>query len=251
MKKNIAKEHSSATTEEVSLKERLKSIQIKILNESGPNWDTHQLATLTRQSLSRILYLDNLYSKIINVPGIIVECGVHYGASLSVLSNLRGIYEPYNFSRQIIGFDTFEGFIGVDQLHDGEHAEDGDYSTADGYEKTLFEILDIHRLNSPLSHVQKFDLIKGDASVTVREFFSKNRHKIVSMAIFDMDIYRPTKDALLAVLPQLVKGSLLVFDEFNCDAFPGETEAVLEVLDLHKYRLERHPHAPYCAFVQI
>jgi hypothetical protein len=51
------------------------------------------------------------------------------------------------------------------------------------------------------------------------------------MAIFDMDIYKPTKDVLEKIIPRLVKGSLLVFDELNFKAFPGETIAVNEVLD--------------------
>ncbi len=41
---------------------------------------------------------------------------MRYRASLAILSNFRGIYEPYNFSRKIIGFDTFEGFKGGEEL---------------------------------------------------------------------------------------------------------------------------------------
>ncbi|MBU2427858.1 MAG: hypothetical protein KKA56_13350 [Gammaproteobacteria bacterium] len=112
MKKNAAMEHSSATEKEIVGKEKLLKLHELVVHNSGPNWDTHVLSTLTRQGISRVLYWDHLYQKIIDKAGIIVECGVHYGASLSILSNLRGIYEPYNFSRKIIGFDTFEGFVG-------------------------------------------------------------------------------------------------------------------------------------------
>ena len=37
-----------------------------------------------------------------------MEFGVQYGLSLSYFK-LRAIYEPYNYSREIIGFDTFKG----------------------------------------------------------------------------------------------------------------------------------------------
>jgi len=251
MKKNMAGEHSSAPASEVERKMTLKTIHHQIVESAGPNWDIHQLATMSRQALSRILYWNTLYQRILDVPGIIVECGVHYGASLAVLGNLRGIYEPYNFSRQIIGFDTFAGFVGVDSARDGTQSANGDYATSQNYEQVLHQVLEFHRLNSPLAHVQKFALIKGDASQTVPAYFAENPHKIVAMAIFDMDIYKPTKDALQAIWPQLVKGSLLVFDEFNCDTFPGETQAVMEVLDLHGYRMERLPDMPFCAFVQL
>ena len=39
-----------------------------------------------------------------------MEFGVRWGQNLITLNNLRGIYEPFNHSRKIIGFDTFEGF---------------------------------------------------------------------------------------------------------------------------------------------
>lgn len=251
MKKNSALEHSSATSGEVDRKEVLHNLHQKVVRDSGPNWDTHVLSTLTRQGLSRILYWDYLYQKIIDKAGIIIECGVQYGASLSILSNLRGIYEPYNFPRKIVGFDTFEGFVGSNSFKDGSLAADGDYSVVEGWHDDLTRILDFHVSNSPLSHVQKTILIKGDASVEVPKFLSDNPHQVLSMVIFDMDIYKPTKDVLKAVIPRLMKGSILVFDEFNCDAFPDETEAVMEVLELNKLTFRRHPHQPHCSFAEF
>ena len=49
-----------------------------------------------------------------------MEFGVRWGQNLVTLSNLRGIYEPFNYSRKIIGFDTFEGFPSVHEK-DGTH----------------------------------------------------------------------------------------------------------------------------------
>ena len=36
-----------------------------------------------------------------------MEFGVEWGSTLSLLIKLRSIHEPYNYSRKIIGFDTF------------------------------------------------------------------------------------------------------------------------------------------------
>ena len=69
------------------------------------------------------------------------------------------------------------------------------------------------------------------------------------MAIFDMDVYKPTKDVLEAILPRLIKGSVLVFDELNCPHFPGETIALIEVLGLKNLKLHRNPHQPYCSWL--
>jgi hypothetical protein len=53
---------------------------------------------------------------------------------------------------------------------------------------------------------------------------------------------------LQLILPRLTRGSLLVFDELNCEHFPGETQAVHEVLGLSKLALHCFPHQPYCTW---
>lgn len=65
---------------------------------------------LSRSSLGHILFIDSVYRQILNIPGCIMEFGVRWGRNLSLFTSLRNLYEPYNVSRKIIGFDTFEGF---------------------------------------------------------------------------------------------------------------------------------------------
>ena len=66
----------------------------------------------TSKNLSRILFFYEIYKKIVYSHGIIVEFGVRWGQTLSLMSALRGIFEPFNRHRKIVGFDTFEGFKG-------------------------------------------------------------------------------------------------------------------------------------------
>jgi len=216
----------------------------------GAQWNYHFSVFTKRQVISRLLYQDFLYKKILEVPGVILEFGVHWGATIATLVNLRGIYEPYNHSRFIYGFDTFSGFPDVDDK-DGGFSKRGDYSTSTNYEDELTEILTIHESFAPIAQIKKFDLIKGDVTETLPAFLEANPHLIVAMAVFDMDIYEPTKSALALVLPRLTKGSLLVFDELNCRHFPGETQAVSEVLGLNELRLQRVPNQPFCAFAEF
>jgi hypothetical protein len=215
----------------------------------GSQWNYHSTVFLKRQVLSRLLYQDQLYRRILDVPGVICEFGVHWGATIATLTNLRGIYEPFNYARRIFGFDTFGGFVGVDEK-DGGFSSDGDYSTSTGYEAELGELLHLHESFSPIPQIEKHALIKGDVMKTLPVWLEENPHAIISMAIFDMDIYKPTRVALELILPRLVKGSMLVFDELNCPHFPGETQAVQEVLGLNNLRLQRSPLQPYCAFAE-
>lgn len=233
---------------EVDRAARLLELQTQLCPQMGSHWSLHSNIFRDRIALSRILYLDHLYQQIIHVPGIICEFGVQWGGSLTTLMNLRGMYEPYNYSRTIVGFDTFQGFAGTGDK-DGQTFEDGDYTTIKDYEAILAELLALHEENSPLSHIKKHELVKGDVSKTIAPWLASNEHAVIAMAIFDMDIYQPTKDALNAIKHRLVKGSLLVFDELNCAAFPGETAAVAEVFGLENLKLRRHPHQPFCSWV--
>ena len=75
---------------------------------------------MNRQSLARILFLHELYRKILTVEGIIIEFGVRWGQSLALFESFRGMYEPYNHTRRIVGFDTFDGLRSVSAV-DGDH----------------------------------------------------------------------------------------------------------------------------------
>src|SRR3954467_8781405 len=67
----------------------------------------------SKRSLARFLCRHELYKRIVDVNGVIVECGVFNGAGLFTWAQLANIYEPTNYNRKVIGFDTFEGFPGV------------------------------------------------------------------------------------------------------------------------------------------
>ena len=246
--KNDNKELTSRTKTERRDISTLKAFHLSHINKWGLSWNRHSLLTLQRQSISRILYYDNLYKRIVGVPGCILEFGVQWGATMAQLISLRGIYEPYNHTRHIYGFCTFEGLVAPNKEKDGAYLHCGDYCVYDGYERQLEEILGLHEANNPLSHIKKFSLVKGDASFTSKKWVDDNPHAIVAMVIFDMDIYQPTKDALEAVKPRLTKGSILVFDELNCPQFPGETVALKEVLGINNLRLQHDAHQPNCAW---
>ena len=142
MKEQDIKTKGSASTNEKFLREKFFK-----LFRNCPIPNNELLLNLglfiKRQDLTRILFMNELYNKIINVNGIVVEFGVKWGVNLALFESFRGIYEPFNHSRKLVGFDTFEGFPSV-------HEKDGKseivtvnaYSTTKGYEEYLKQILD-------------------------------------------------------------------------------------------------------------
>ena len=137
---------------------------------------------LTPQTLSRILFMDYLYRQTLSVQGVVVEFGCRWGQNLSLFTALRGIYEPFNRLRKVIGFDTFEGLSGVSK-EDGQTLKQGMYSVTPGYEQYLKKVLDFQEQECPLAHLKKYDVIRGDASVCVREYLCETRRPLLPSLI--------------------------------------------------------------------
>jgi hypothetical protein len=207
---------------------------------------------LKRQELTKFLFFNDIYSQITNVHGVLMEFGVRWGQNLVTLNNLRGIYEPYNHSRKLIGFDTFSGFPNVDKL-DGEHPiiKEGSFSVTSDYEVYLEQVLRAHELECPLSHIKKNFLVKGDATKTLKTYLDEHPETIIAFAYFDFDIYKPTKDCLELIRPYLTKGSIIGFDELGDGQFPGETIALKETLGLNNVKIERSKFSGIQSYIKI
>lgn len=197
-----------------------------------------------RQDLTKQLFFNDLYKEILKVHGVIIEFGVRWGQNLVTLNNLRGIHEPFNHSRKIIGFDTFSGFANVDEK-DGKDKiiKKGAFSVTENYELYLEEILKYHESECPLAHIQKNTIIKGDATIMLQKYLQSHPETIIAFAYFDFDVYEPTKKCLEIIKPYLTKGSIVGFDELNDPQFPGETVAVKEAFGLNNIAIQRSKYS--------
>lgn len=200
-----------------------------------------------RQMWCRYLFMHHIYQLALPVHGSIMEFGCRWGQNLALFSAFRGIHEPFNHNRKIIGFDTFTGFPSVGELDGG--ARRGDYGTSENYLSALQEILAWHELQSPVSHIDKIELVPGDVIETLPRYLERHPETVIALAYFDLDLYAPTSDALGRILPYLVKGSVIGFDELNHAPFPGETVAVKNVFGLRNIRLQRLPFSPTTSFM--
>lgn len=207
---------------------------------------------LNRQALSRLMFMQDLYRLALPVHGVVMEFGTRWGQNIVTFTNLRGIYEPYNYTRKIIAFDTFEGFPTVDAKDGADPIiQTGAYAVTSGYENYLEALLQRHEAESPLAHLTKHELVKGDVCLTLEKYLEQHPETIVSLAYFDLDLYEPTRKCLELLKPFLTKGTVLGFDELNFPAFPGETVAVREVLGLGRHAIKRSPLSPTASYLVI
>ena len=76
--------------------------------------------------------------------------------------------------------------------------------------------------------IHNFELIQGDVIKTIPTFIQKNERIKISLLHLDMDIYKPTKFILEKLVNKIVKGGIILIDDYN--SVYGATKAVDEFL---------------------
>lgn len=206
---------------------------------------------LRRQDITKFLARYEIFKKIINIKGSVVECGVFKGAGLMSWALFSDMLEPVNLTRRIYGFDTFEGFPSTSEKDNNKlrNPNIGDLK-ANVYDE-LQEIVKVYDKNRFLGHINKIQLIKGDSSITIPKFIEENMHLVISLLFLDFDLYEPTKTALEYFVPRMPKGSIIAFDELDNPIWPGETLALLDTLGIGRLKIERIDFDPYIGFAII
>jgi hypothetical protein len=196
-------------------------------------------------ALSRI----ELFKMVHNIPGAIIECGVYKGNSLMLYMQLSMILEPYAINRSIIGFDTFSGFTGIDEVKDPNDINTTMFSDTD--ESLIEDMIAANDLIRPVNRIPRCEIIKGDIVQTAPEFVKTRPDLVVAMLILDTDLYASTKVALQTFMPFMPKGGIVVLDEVAYRNFPGETSALRECVDLNKIELKRLPFDSSVGYFRI
>lgn len=225
-----------------------------ITNSPYSNLDRLRNFTLysPRQDLTNFLVRYEIFKRVLETQGSIIECGVLHGGGVMTWAQLSAIFEPTNHQRRVVGFDTFSGFPELskqDRSSESREACKGGLAV-DSYDH-LQECVKLFDSNRFVGHVPKVELVRGDATRTIPQYLKENPQLFVSLLYLDFDIYEPTLAALKHFLPRMPKGSVIAFDELNLKDWPGESIAVLETLNLRKYRIERCSFGSVISFAQI
>lgn len=167
-----------------------------------------------------------LFNKVKELNGDIVECGVFKGSGMVLWLKLLDLYSPHDI-RKVIGFDFFDRNF-VDKIEDDtdremmsqvftrcNDLEDYDISEEGIYTKILD--CDISK--------NRFELVKGDISITSRKFCEERPGFRISLLYMDLDLEEPTYEALRNFWSRVVKGGIIVFDEYSYHTW-SESNAV-------------------------
>lgn len=168
--------------------------------------------------IGKLLSQFDIYNKIINKPGDILEFGVYKGCSIIRLLSFRHFLEN-SFSRKIYGFDTFDKFP--------KNVKSSiDYDFINKFENEGGDPICINELNTVLKrkNFNNYTLIKGDIFNTLPLFLKKNPHLRISLLHIDVDVYEPTMFILELLWEKIIKGGILMLDDYG--TVSGETNAI-------------------------
>ena len=212
--------------------------------QATPEEAERSLGLFLRGSLlARIIAISEVYQKIIDIPGVVLDIGTWRGQTAVICENLRAIYEPLHLNRRIVCLDTFEGYKGFSEedkattLHkDGTYAVGGE-----DYAKYLSDLLVLHEKSNAMGNVHgKHKVIKGDCRITLPKFFDDYPNEVISLAFFDVNAYEPTKVAFKNVWERLVPGGIVAFWQLTRDCIPAEGKFYSEeILGLHSHHIHR------------
>lgn len=184
--------------------------------------------------IGNILSHYEIYKKILNLPGFVLEAGVFKGGSLIQWATFRELLENEK-SRKIVGFDTFGAFpksftVQSDKLFiekwNSQFANE--FVSKEEIEESL-----------SLKSIGNIQLIQGDIRDTLHQFLQDNPALRIALLHIDTDVYEPCKIVLETCWEKIVPGGIVLFDDYA--TIEGETVAVDEFLRGKTYKIQKFP----------
>jgi hypothetical protein len=161
-----------------------------------------------------------------HLHGDIVECGVFKGSGLLSWLKIIDIYEPRSI-KKVMGFDFFDSTF-VDNMVDGVD-KDTMAQVFDRCKELSNDDISMegirHKILNAGFDESKFELIQGDIALTSGKIIGNRPGFRISILYLDMDLEKPTYDALDTMWERVVPGGVVVFDEYAYHSW-SESNAV-------------------------
>ncbi|MGL5312908.1 MAG: TylF/MycF/NovP-related O-methyltransferase [Peptostreptococcaceae bacterium] len=201
-------------------------------NNIANKWDYENGFYLTSDinRVGKYLAQYEIYKKITNIPGEILEFGVYKGTSIIRFATYRELLEN-TYSRKIIGFDVFGEFPRTDNSEDDKFIQSFEAQGGNGIQKEELEKFLIYK------KLNNIELIKGNIFETLEEFLSTNNQLKISLLHLDLDVYKPTKYVLEKLYDRVVTGGIIMFDDYG--TVKGATDAIDEFFKDKNKKIEK------------
>ncbi len=213
-------------------KSLFKKFLIRILNSF--NLQIKQTQPISDIEYLYLLWIVNIFYKLIKVPGHILEIGVAGGRNTILFGKLLEL-SAEKWTRKYYGFDTFNGYP-------------GDVKTLNPWLNLNAWRSDSCTKKSVLKRIKKFgfekycELIEGDCRQTLKNFlenYSDERvnkgQAVVALLYIDCNSYSAAIESMKLVYPYIVPGGYILIDEKRQG---GESKALIDFAKLQKVEIE-------------
>jgi O-methyltransferase len=173
--------------------------------------------------IQRMYMVRNLLLSVKNLKGNWAECGVFKGSTSLIMAEYNNLYSILHSECNIHLFDSFEGLSDPANEDFGTNMVAGDYlGSEDEVKKNLKSYRNIifHRGWIP-------------------DRFADVKNKKFSFVHIDVDFYQPVKESLNFFLPRMVKGGIVVLDDYGCEQTPGAMKATDEIASKYGFSVAR------------
>lgn len=213
---------------------------------SADVWEAENLFYLRGHPsrLGKLLAHYELYKRILDVPGAVMELGVYKGASLVRFATFRAMLESA-YSRPILGFDAFGTFPRAEVLGGADQDFIERFEAAGGI-GIARETLEQAIVAKGFENVR---LQAGNVFDTVPRWLTDNPSQKIALLHLDMDVYEPTAFAIEQLYGRMARGGLIVFDDYT--SVEGATRAADELCARLDLRMAKLPFYTVPSFVTV
>lgn len=215
---------------------------LKNFVDNTNEWDLYNGFFLNNdiERLRKFLVREHFFRMSLELPGDIVEVGVFKGTGIAQMLKLREVFIPAS-NKKVIGFDLFtQSNKYKDALNESDLKLDEYYSNSNVNMKAGISINDISYFINKMKltntrmgfNTDIYQLIEGDVKNSIPIYLEENPGFRISYLYLDLDIDEPTYTSLNLLYDRIVRGGIIVFDEYACEKWT-ESNAVDRFLKEH------------------
>lgn len=239
--------------------EQAKSRKVLLeLYKTSPIPDDQLLNSLelyNRSSLTaRLLHYNELYNLLLSSNGLILVYGYGYGNAIISFLSLRAILEPYNYSRKILGFESFKNSPELVYYYENEEFFTSDkygyFSQTKKYVDFLKQVIKFHEDENIFSNIPKVDVYFDDPVRESKEILKSCKDLKVALVYFDRIFVENLSELFDAIKPYIDKDTIICPSTLNSYLPTGELDACREVFG-RNLEITKSKFIPDKAYIKV
>ena len=194
------------------------------------DYETNFHLTMNSERLAKLICHYEIFKKVTNISGDLVECGVFKGTSLARFGLMRELFGSKNSSK-IIAFDVFNDVFPNTKYKEDKEIRSNWIKNAGSSSISKKQMSNVFKEQG----TKNYDLIAGDITKTLPKYIKQNPHLKISLLNIDIDFVESTLCSLEYLYPRVSKGGIILLDNYGFAH--GDTKGV----DLYFKKIKKKP----------